>query len=281
MTYRSDIPEGRCINGCLQADVHYADCKSYDPVDPIVCPGCAPVETVDGTLICDRCYRRVRFLLHSAADILGRMRSLAQQGKAVVYSAASGGSTSATAPDQVDADLLEATDVVGRKLRGWRPWISAGRQVLDAALSDPDTAAPLLADILEQHTPIEYADEWSLADAHARWGTERRDRFVYPDEEEPAGLVVVSPVREWYDPLLAARDAAERAGISEQQLRVWVKREIILPVAKIREPGVLRFASGRPSPGKTVSWFRASDVDSARERMDQERERGRFKAAAT
>ncbi|WP_345750097.1 hypothetical protein [Microbacterium rhizophilus] len=256
-----------CIRGCM-AD-HFAACPAYGNPEG-TCPGCAPAPRVDGTLICDRCYRRLRFLLHSASDILGRMRTLAQQGKAVVYSAAPASSGSG-APDQVDADLLEATHVVAAKLKRWGGWIRNGRATLDAALSDEGVARDLIADLLELHERPADADEsytgwpiaeWTLADAHARWGIERRDRYVYPAEEEP-GVVVVTPVREWYDPLLQFADAAKRAGISERQLRTWVKDEVIEPVAKLRTAGVLRDKRGRSSQGQTIVWFKASDIDAA------------------
>ncbi len=273
-----------CIRGCL---THYAACPSFGVDGSNECEGCAPAPRADGVvpadgvvLICDRCYRRLRFLLHSAGDILGRMRSLAQQGKAVVYSAARGSSGHVAAPDQVDAELLEAEHAVSTKLRYWSAWIGAGRKVLDEAMRDEQIATLLCADILDQHHgTIESATAWTLADVHARWGTERRDRFVYPAEEEP-GVVIVTPVREWYDPLLDAKDAAKRAGISERQLRTWVKDEVIVPVAKLREaptPGV--YGQGRRSGGgRIVSWFRASEIDAVAERMQTRKTASQFQS---
>lgn len=272
-----------CIRGCL---THYAACPSFGVKGPTECPGCAPaprakdVLRANDVLICDSCYRRLRFLLLSAGDILGRMRSLAQQGKAVVYSAARGSSAQSTSPDQVEAELLEAEHAVSAKLRYWREWISAGRKVLDAAMSAEEVAVPLCADILDRHDgPVESATAWTLADAHARWGVERRDRFVYPAEEEP-GVVIVTPVHEWYDPLLEAKDAAKRAGISERQLRTWVKDEVISPVARLRQaptPGIYG-AGKRSGGGRIVSWFRASEIDAAAEKMQTRKRRSQFGA---
>lgn len=271
---RSDRTE--CIRGCMGTD-HYAACPAYGAeAEASVCGGCVPAPGVDGTLLCDRCYRRLRFLLHGASDILGRMRTLALQGKAVVYSPVKASANHGSAPDQVDPDLLEATNVLTRKLDRWGGWIRSGRKVLDAAVSDEHLVHDLCADILDLHPD---GEDWSLADAHARWGIERRDRFVYPAEDEP-GVVVVTPVREWFDPLLPMVDAAKRAGISERQLRSWVKDEVVKPAARMREAGVLRAKTGRRSPGRVTTWFRASEIDAAAELMRERREDTRLKRRA-
>lgn len=279
MTPRSDA--AFCIRDHTASGEHYAACPDYGNPEGATCPGCQPARGVDGRLLCDSCYRRLRFLLHSASDILGRMRTLALQGKAVVHSDVKRSGGSATAPDQVDADLLEAEHVITGKLRSWRPWIGHGRRVLDSAVSDEETARGLCADFLDQHPDgVEAAADWTLADAHARWGVERRDRYVYPAEDESEGVIIVTPVREWYDPLIPFADAAKRAGISERQLRNWMKEEILQPVAKLRTASVLRSTSGRGSQGPTITWFKASAVDAAAELMRSRRNVGRGGAAA-
>ena len=258
--------EQGCIRGCFQEGVHFASCKHVgsDYVGPFPCKGCAPEPTRKGVLICDGCYRRIRGLLLNAHDLLRRMRSLAAQGKAVAYTPAKVFAVRATSPEPVDADLADALIELPARFAHWGPPNAMVRN-LDAWAADEETIIALSAWVVDAHTEDgDGARVWSLADAMGKWGAERRDRHVYPSS--PAledGELVRLPVTEWYDGLLVSKDAAERAGVTESQLRRWVQAEVLTPRARLRD-----------ASGVVTRWFRASDVDAAAAKMRARRHAG-------
>jgi len=267
-TNRSDV----CVRGCIEEGRHFAACPSYGAIgtgEPGDCSGCVPSEPYRDLVVCERCRRKVRGMLRNAVDLVGRLESLMAQGKAVAYTPVKVPSQSATAPDPVGAELLDAhTQIVGN-LNAWMPlfdWTTLGR--LDSVLMDPELIDPLWAMVLDTHLVDAHGDRatWSLADAAMRWGIERRDRHVFPYTIDDDGQVVSkpAPVTEWYDPLLDARAAAQRAEISDRQLRTWVKSEVLKPHTKLRTPD-----------GKVTSYFFASKVDAAAELMRARRNVGR------
>lgn len=94
---------------------HYAACRFSGPdyVGPFPCDGCAPRECRDGSLVCDRCFGRMRALLADGPDLIGRVRSLADPMKATPTDKAPGGRSSATEPPApIDADLIDALAVL-------------------------------------------------------------------------------------------------------------------------------------------------------------------------
>jgi hypothetical protein len=252
----------------VQAGVHYADCSIYEDEPPTPrCEGCAPAAVVDRLLLCDRCYRRTRGLLRNAFDLLARMRTLTGQAKAVVYSPVKVSSSRGSARDQVGSELLDAITEISSNLSRWSRYIDMSTlRGLDHVLTDIEQTWRLSAAVLDTHSEDDTgARHWSLADAAARWGIERRDRHVYPattvhedDVEE-----IITPITEWYDPILVARDAARRAGVEERQLRRWVQRGLLEPAAVVRGPG-----------GTVTKWYQASAVDAAAEKMRDRRHAG-------
>lgn len=130
------MSERGCELGCTVPDLHYASCAWWGveeglvpavaelPNAPEVCKGCAPAPTRDGVMICDRCYRRMRGHIDNAADLVGRLRSLADPRKAMVYDAMRYSSgKGAEAPAPTPADLIDASEDVMRSLRSWAVFV--------------------------------------------------------------------------------------------------------------------------------------------------------------
>lgn len=251
-----------CIRGCVRRGEHYAACQFSGPdyEGPFPCDGCAPRECRDGSLICDRCFGRMRALLADGPDLIGRVRSLADPMKATPTDRAPGGRSLASEPPApIDADLVDALAV----LNGLEPWWHV---TLSDYSNDRDVMTWLGEVVLDRHPEVEgLRDGWSVADAMAKWGTERRtDVFVYPDDEgdnEPEA----APVREWYDPLLTLQQAAKRAKVSQRQVQRWVRKEVVTVVAQHRGPR-----------GSVMKYVHASAVDAAAEVMRANQQRTQF-----
>ncbi len=242
-----------CIRGCVRRDEHYAACARYggDYTGAFPCTGCAPAECRDGSLICDRCFGRMRALLADGPDLIGRVRSLADPMKATPTDKAPGGRSSASEPPApIDADLVDALAVLNRL----EPWWYV---TLSDYSNDREVMTWLGEVVLDRHPEVEgLRDGWSVADAMAKWGAERRtDVFVYPDDEgddEPEA----APVREWYDPLLTLQQAAKRAKVTQRQVQRWVQKDVVTVVAQHRGPR-----------GSVMKYVYASAVDVAAEAM--------------
>lgn len=196
------------------------------------------------------------------------MRSLASQGKAVVYapvkvfSAAGPGS----APDQVDSDLADAILEISSNLRGWsRHFDLVKMEGLDRVLSDASQADRLAAAVIDRHTPdADGGRHWSVADAMVKWGPERRDRHVFTPAEDDDVELLVMPIHESsFDPILVSREAAAHAKVSESQLRKWVAAGELAHTAKLRD--------GR---GVTTRWYRRSEIEATAQRMRDRRHAG-------
>jgi hypothetical protein len=194
----------------------------------------------------------------------------------------------------VDADLLDASRVVQMGLWRWSPqrgWprsdaaeafddaeaAAAGILAhLDQWLADEDDAMSLHALLLEKHEPDEdgVRSGWSVVDALAVWGAERRERpaeeAVTPSRalrpERVFDESTATPIGELGDPLLGGADAARIAG-SFRTLRRWVSRGEI--VAE-RSPYIA---------GVKTALFRRSVLLEVKERMRANAEAGRFSAA--
>ncbi|WP_288870839.1 hypothetical protein [uncultured Microbacterium sp.] len=251
-----------CIRGCVRRDEHYAACARHggDYTGAFPCTGCAPAECRDGSLICDRCFGRMRALLADGPDLIGRVRSLADPMKATPTDKAPGGRSSATEPPApIDADLIDALNVL-QKLEPW--W----HVTLSDYSNDLEVITWLGEVVLDRHPEIAgERDGWSVADAMAKWGVERRaDVHVFPDED-PEGEPESAPVREWYDPLLTLEQAAKRAKVSQRQARRWVEKDELTVVAQHRGPR-----------GTVMKYVHASAVDRVAAKMRDRQESTRF-----
>lgn len=219
-----------CVRGCTQRDVHWATCERSGPewqAASGACPGCAPRECRDGSLICDTCFGKARWLTDHAAELLVRIET-----KIDPRSARTGGENKRTrpvhAPEVVDSDSLDAMTAV-------RATIGADVQGM---ANDLEAVEWLGYAVLDRHPVYEDGtrEAWSVQDAMDRWGLEDKatpHRFVFPDDgdgEEPAVAV-----REWFDPLLTVLEAAKLRGVNERTARKWVTKGLVGPVAKAKE----------------------------------------------
>lgn len=230
-----------CVRGCTVRDVHFATCRDYglrEAAERAVaagvpgvayvptCKGCAPRECRDGSLICDTCFGKARWLTDHAAELLVRIET-----KVDPRSARAGGENMRTrpvhAPEVVDSDSLDAMTAVRAAI---------GVDVQGMA-NDMEAVEWLGWAVLDRHPVHEDGtrDAWSVQDAMDRWGLEDKTphRFVFPDDgdgEEPAVAV-----REWFDPLLTVLEAAQLRGVNERTARKWVTKGLVGRVAKAKE----------------------------------------------
>lgn len=263
------MSSSECLRGCMQSDVHFASCNGVTDTGG-VCAGCAPEPTIEGLVVCGECRRRIRGLLRIAPDLLGRMRALAGHGKAVVYSPVKVFSAAASAPDQVDPDVADALLELGANLTAWHRLIDpTNLNGLDRVLADEDQTVRLAAAVIDRHDPdVDGGRHWSIADAAAKWGVERRDRgtFVYQEKADEIEELITPIHESRHDPLLPSKDAAARAGVTESQLRKWVAAEALVPAARLRD-----------ARGVVTRWYRASEVDHAADVMRTAAAQSRFK----
>lgn len=239
------MSERVCVRGCVRKDVHYATCTrrppEYQGDDP--CKGCAPAECREGSLICDRCFGRMRGLLQDVPDLLARLRSIADPAKATPTDQAPSGRTSTEPPAPVGADILDAIAIV-QVAALW------SEEHLRAVANHRLEILALGELLLERHPEVDgLREHWSVQDAVDRWGVERRDRNTVPwADDEPAEELTAEAVREWGDPVMTRGDIAKRIGRSERTLQIWEKRELITRVHTSRERQ------------KRTAWFRLSEV---------------------
>lgn len=88
---------------------HYAACPSAFGDDD-ECRGCVPREAVGDSLICGRCYQRLRGLIAATPEMLAHLRSMTDPLKAAVYDREPGGGVKVHAPPPVPVELLDAPD---------------------------------------------------------------------------------------------------------------------------------------------------------------------------
>lgn len=232
-------------------------------------------------------------MLRDAPDMVARLRSLSDPAKAMQIAAVKISSRPVEAVAPVGPDLLDAADTILANLRDWAHHVRTGALPFHSRLSgmDPVTAYRLAAEYsrlllthLEQLTShpgkvVDLAEAiivvhpevegerpaWSIADAVHRWGVERRDRHVHPDvDADPDREESAQPVREWYDPTLSVKDAAERAGVAPSSIRRWVSSGD-LPVAM----------RARGPRGSIMLMVHASQVDRVAAEMQEGRNVGR------
>lgn len=250
-----------CIRGCVKRDVHYATCDLHGPAYTGVhpCRGCAPQECRAGSLICDRCFGRMRALLDDAPDLLGRLRAIGDPSKATVAEDVKVARSPAGEPvTPIGVDLLDAIHTIESVLSVWHAWGMDLRSI-----SNNRNAASWMGDhVLTRHREVDGAREaWSVQDAVDRWGVERHDKNParWVDDEET--LVEVTPVHEWGDVLLGRDDAEELAG-SARTLRRWISGGHIEPEGEIW------------IAGRRTQMFRRSTILDVSERMGARKRAG-------
>lgn len=250
-----------CINQCTQRDVHYAACvnssdaeirkreaaEAAGEVYVAPCKGCAPRECRDGSLICDRCFGRIRHLLNETPDLIGRLESIADPRKATptdLFRAGSKGILEAAAP--VPADLLDALASVRAVLFVFEGWDSD----LAKMSNDVEAIAWMCTMVLDRHQVVDGVREaWSIQDAIDLWGVERHDPREVEWEDQDHSEEVISTIGEWGERLLPLEEAAKRAGISLSTMR------------RLEAKGhVHRRALTFGERGKRTAWFYLSQV---------------------
>lgn len=254
-----------CVRGCAQRDVHYATCDDYGMREayergvaaglPGVsytpkCQGCAPRECRDGSLICDKCFGRMRALLDDAPDLLGRLQSLADPRKATPTDQPHYGSSSVEPIAPVGADILDAIAVVAQVVHGIDP------ADLPAISNNLDMVSWAAEMVLERHPDADgLRAGWSVQDAVDRFGVERRDRNPVVWSPATDGEIASFDVAEFGDPLVSQRDAAALVGVPDRTVRRWEKRALLVRAVTIPGPRGSRKAMYRLSEVRAV-WER-------------------------
>lgn len=261
-----------CIRGCVRRGEHYAACQysgpDYEGAFP--CTGCAPREARDGVLICAGCYRRSRRLLADLDDMMGRLDALADPMSATPTDRQPGGGASTEPPAPIDADLLDAIRDVSRTIIAWAEF--TGRRTIDEAFDDIANDAEDMTRFAEgwlNRTPEVDGIRgfWTVADAMAKWGPERRTKGE-PEWVEDASGEEVEAVPEWGDQLLNRVDSDRLAG-SPSTLRRWVQKGLIEPV------GTTYVA------GRRTTLFRRSELMRVKAVQEQKQHAGRPRATST
>lgn len=246
------MSERACIRGCAQRDVHYATCEHSGPTytGAFPCRGCAPRECRDGSLICDKCFGRMRGLLDDAPDLLARLQSLADPRKATPTDQPHYGSTSVEPIAPVGADILDAIGVVEQVIISIDP---ADLPAISNNLEQVTWAAEM---VLERHPDVGgLRHGWSVQDAVDRWGVERRDRSKRVWEPDVDGEIASFDVHEHGDPLVSLQDAAALVGETRFTIARWERKELLKRAVTIPGPRGSRKAMYRLSEVRAV-WER-------------------------
>lgn len=255
-----------CIRGCVRRGEHYAACQysgpDYEGAFP--CTGCAPREAREGVLICAGCYGRSRRLLADLDDMMGRLDSLADPMKATPTDKEPGSSSSTEPPAPIDADLIDAIRDVSRTVVAWAEF--TGRRTIDEAFddiaSDVEDMTRFAEGWLNRTQEVDgIRPFWTVADAMAKWGPERRTKNDSEWVDDVSGEEVEA-IPEWGDQLLNRDEAAREAG-SGSTLRRWVQRELIAPV------GTIYIA------GRRTTLFRRSEIMRVKEHQSRRQRAGR------
>lgn len=248
-----------CIRGCTQRDVHYATCEDYGkPPEQSTCRGCAPRECREGSLICDRCFGRMRQLLADTRDLLGRLRAIADPAKATPLDQVRVASSSVEPVAPVGADLLDAIHAVESAVE----WAYVD---LASVSNELRTIAWLGEILLDRHEPVDgIRSAWSVQDAVDRWGVERRDpnQVVWEDDDDRAEII--EAVSEWQNPIIGREDAEGLAG-SASTLRRWIKSGDVVPEGEIWIAGI------------RTRLFRRAQILAVREKMSDRQQSAQFR----
>lgn len=264
------MSERFCIRGCKQRGAHYASCAWYGidealvpevaalPNTPEPCPGCAESPARDHALICNRCYGRLRGLIGDTPDLIGRLRSLADPTKATPTDKAPGGGGSSEPLAPVDADLLDALNDVVTTWGAWQAFCYPDtlEQAIDGLVNDHHHVEDLATGFMDRNEldADGIRSFWSVADARAKWGAERRTKGPSWAADDANVIELESSAVAEQDPLLTRIQANEFVG-SERTLRRWQQQELIAPDRTVTIAGA------------RVAMFRLSDLRKVRDEM--------------
>lgn len=266
------MTERFCIRGCKQRGVHYASCPDYGMAEAharmvalniatkpleLDCSGCAESPARDHALICNRCYGRLRGLIDDAPDLIGRLRSLADPRKATPTDKAPGGGGSSESLAPVDAELLDALNDVVTTWGSWQTFVYPQNleQAIDSLVNDLHHVEDLGTGFMDRTELVDgIRGFWSVADARAKWGAERRTKGPSWSADDVNVLEVESsPVAE-QDPMLTRIQAEEFVG-SARTLRRWRQKELVTPARTVTIAGA------------RMAMFRLSDLRQVRDQM--------------
>ena len=266
------MSERVCVRGCRQRGVHYASCPDYGkaeaharmvslgiPVKPleVACSGCAESPARDHALICNRCYGRLRGLIGDAPDLIGRLRSLADPMKATPTDKAPSGRQASDPLAPVDAELLDALNDVVTTWAAWQAFVypQTLEQAVDGLVNNAHHIEDLGTGFMDRTELVDgIRGFWSVADARAKWGVERRTKGSSWSADDVNVLEVESsPVAE-QDPLLTRIQAEEFVG-SARTLRRWRQKELVTPARTVTIAGA------------RMAMFRLSDLRQVRDEM--------------
>ncbi|WP_460003527.1 hypothetical protein [Microbacterium xylanilyticum] len=243
--------------------MHYASCAWYGidealvpmvvalPNSPAPCSGCAETPARDHALICDRCYGRLRGLIYDTPDVIGHMRSMADPTKATPTDKAPGGGGSSEPLAPVDADLLDALNDVVTTWGAWQAFCFPDtlEQAIDGLVNDHQHVEDLCTGFLDRNEldADGIRSFWSVADARAKWGAERRTKREPWEADDDADEIVVGGVAEHGDGLLTRQQAEKFVGTA-RTLQRWRKDGLIAPVRTVTIAGA------------RIAMFRGSDL---------------------
>lgn len=266
------MSERVCVRGCKQRGVHYASCPDYGKVEAharlvalniatkpleLDCPGCAESPARDLALICNRCYGRLRGLIGDTPDLIGRLRSLADPTKATPTDKAPSGGSSSEPLAPVDAELLDALNDVVTTWGSWQTFVYPQNleQAIDSLVNDLHNVEDLGTGFMDRTELVDgIRGFWSVADARAKWGAERRTKGPsWSADDVNVFEVESSPVAE-LDPLLTRIQAEEFVG-SARTLRRWRQKELVTPARTVTIAGA------------RIAMFRLSDLRQVRDEM--------------
>lgn len=197
--------------------------------------------------------------------MMGRLDSLADPMKATPTDKQPGGGGSVEAPAPVDADILDAIRDVSRTMVAWGTF--TGRRTIDEAFDDIANDVEDMTRFAEGWLVRTTVDEdgirpyWTVADAMAKWGPERRTKNDSEWVDDVSGEEVAA-IPEWGDQLLNRDEAGREAG-SASTLRRWLQHELITAVGTI-------FIAGR-----RTTLFRRSDIISVKTAQAEKQRKGR------
>ena len=247
-----------CVRGCIRPGVHYAACP-WDHVEAgseraaeltaegvAPCSGCAARECRDGSMICDKCFGRMRGLLRDASDMLARLQSIADPRKATPTDQPHFGSSSVEPVAPVPADVLDALAVV--------EFVAAtfDEDTLRHVSNDRERVLQMSEYVIERHPVIDgERAAWSLQDAIDRWGVERRDRSKLAWEPDVDGELASFDVHEHGDRFVSQGDAAALVGVKRFTIARWAKKGLL---SVTRMPG---------PRGSRRAMYRLSEVQAA------------------
>lgn len=265
-----------CVRGCTKHGIHYATCADYGKAEAFEkakaagvegvsyvpqCWGCAPQECREGSLVCDRCFGRMRRLLDDAPDLLARLRSIVDPSKATPSDRQPGGGTRSEPAAAVASDPLDAILCVEEVLDAWARW---GRD-LPGISNNLEVVTWMGRHVLDRHKPHSGEDEpwraglrdaWSVQDAVDQWGVERVPaKGEKPWEDEVERDIIVTDTHEWGNRLITREQAQEIAG-SQQTLSRWERKGLIEVEGRV----IL-------GDGKPMSFFRENKVREVAQQM--------------